>query len=86
MYSLLSIGRKSIFSSLEANWFCVRNVMLKGKGVFSELLAKHVALNQFPALLLTHIDNESSPSELIEEDVEKLLQNKEYAEFYSSLK
>ena len=59
--------------------------MLKGKGVLSELFARHTVLNQFPPKLITHIDTEeeSEFNEDIEENIDNLLKNTDYNDYYS---
>lgn len=74
---LLSIGNDSVLKSLDFE-FSVRNILNKGRNIISDLVAKHIVLNEFPFSILSEHDNEkvSSITEC----------NKIYREFNGNLK
>lgn len=77
---LLTIGNKKI----DTDSINLRSILSKGNGVLSEILAKHVVLNEFPPLLLTLIDT----SDQIDDEKENpmhLLENQEFSDFYYNL-
>lgn len=85
---LLSCGKKSVLNTLEFD-FNLKSILLKGKGIFSELSARHIVLNEFPAKLLSIIDTDEDKTQTDDtnkiddtEDASYLLKDENYLEFY----
>lgn len=79
---LLLTGNKQ----LDAASINLRNILSKGKGVLSELLAKHIILNEIPPKLLNFIEEEDEAGEDVapeKEDPKILLKDDIFNDFYS---
>jgi len=86
---LLMCGKLSFLDNCDLMEFNLKNVLTKGKGILSEIVAKHIVLNKYPAKLLNFIEEEQEDEEFqsLEEKADrqeelKLLKEPEYKEFY----
>lgn len=77
---LFSNGKKSVLNLIDFD-FNIRNILNKGKGIFSELTSKHIVLNGYPPRLMNIIDIETDETKINNEE-KKLLQNYDYKLFY----
>jgi hypothetical protein len=89
---LLMCGNSSILNSSDFMELNLKNVLAKGKGILSEIVAKHIVLNRYPAKLLNVIEEEQEDEEFqsLEEHADrqeelKLLKEPNYKEFYGIL-
>lgn len=64
---MLSNGKKSVLNLIDFD-FNIRNLLYKGKGIFSELTSKHIVLNQYPPRLMNIIDQETDETEINNEE------------------
>jgi hypothetical protein len=59
-------GRIFYFESTENdNNYTLKSMLSRNKGALSELLSKHIVMNELPAKLLTFIESESETEKLI---------------------
>ncbi|RNA40948.1 rab3 GTPase-activating non-catalytic subunit-like, partial [Brachionus plicatilis] len=80
---MFSCGSHSVLHSIDFD-FNIRNILNRGRGIFSELTSKHVVLNGYPPKLMNlfdvEIDESNSPNE-----EQKMLQNHDFKLFYDAL-
>ena len=86
---LLMCGKSSVLDNNDLMEFNLKNVLIKGKGILSEIVARHIVLNKYPAKLLNVIEEEQEDEEFqsLEEQADrqeelKLLKEPDYKEFY----
>jgi hypothetical protein len=69
--TLLSIGNDtSLISKLDFE-LSVRNILNKGQNIISDLVAKHIVLNEYPSSILLEYDNEDISSIINENEYYK---------------
>jgi len=87
-HNLLLTGN---FDVQQSNSINLKYIFTQGKGVLTEILARHIVLNKFPPKLLTfpETDNEDDLENPetnvvldVQDDLKLLLQNAVYKEFY----
>jgi hypothetical protein len=86
---LLLSGKKTIPELLEDDFLNLKNIISKGKGIVSELVAQHIVHNQYPPKLLSLFDDEDEIGEItkdeiknIREEYASLMKDESYKEFY----
>lgn len=86
---LLLSGKKTIPELLEDDFLNLKNIISKGKGIVSELVAQHIVYNQYPPKLLSLFDDEDEIGEItkdeiknIREEYASLMKDESYKEFY----
>ena len=94
LYCLFFVGKKSVLDIMDNSVFSLRSILSKGKGVLSEILAKHIVLNKFPPRLLSFSEdfneggednltmNEIAPNQNTPQDDKDLLKDETFSEFY----
>jgi len=79
---LLLVGKKSVFTeTFDKKSFNLKTTLTKSKGYLSDLIAKHVVLNNYPPKLLTFIDTTDEENEESKDGC-NLLKDQYYKEFY----
>ena len=79
LFYLCQIGTSTLKSYLNFD-FNVKNILQRGKGIFSEIVGKHIIQNNLPPILLTTIDQEDERQMSVFKD------NQVFKEFFGNLK
>jgi hypothetical protein len=77
LFYLCQIGASKLQNYLNFD-FNIKNILQRGKGIFSEIVGKHVIQNRLPPILLTSFDAE------VEGQMEVLKNNQVFKEFYGN--
>lgn len=90
--TLLECGKKSIPDLDDEHFLTIRNIMTRAnKGIFSELVAEHVVLNEYAPKLLSLFDDEDEIGEITKDEIKSsrdeyvaLLGDHQLKQFYGS--
>ena len=78
-YSLLFVGK----SPMDTSGLSLKTILSRGKGVLSEILAKHIIACELPPKLLTFIEAADPIEEKNADNGADLLSDNTFNEFYS---
>lgn len=84
---LFLCGDRSILETFDINVLTIKNIINKGKGFISEIVSRHIVLNEFSPKLMSLIDNEENDEEIIKDqkvETDLLLKNEVFKEFYGN--